>query len=60
MEFVRSFFFTNETLGSCHFFHQNKIVIKTITQCKKKCLSNVLISGESNFDEINGQLIRGS
>ena len=27
---------------------------------KKKCLSNVLISGESNFDKRNAQQIRGS
>ena len=34
-----------------------KNIGKTLTQCKKKCLSNVLITGKSNFDERNGQLV---
>ena len=29
----------------------NRVIGETITQFKKKCLSNVLITGESNFDE---------
>ena len=32
----------------------------TLTRCKKKCISNVLITGESNFDEKSVQLPRDS
>ena len=38
-------------------------VIKTLERhffTLSECLSNVLITGEFNFDERNGQLIRGS
>ena len=52
MDFVRSYFFTNETLGNWtlerHFFKLSE------------CLSNVLTVVESEFDERNVQLIRGS
>ena len=45
MDFLRSSFFKNEPL--------------TLTQCEKS-ISNVLITGESNFEERNVPLIRGS
>ena len=44
-------------LSVTHFLHQNCI----LTQYKKASLQcSVLITGESNFDERNLQLIRGS
>ena len=52
MDFLRSYFFMNDSP-----------VIKTLERRSlnvKKCLFNVLITGESNFDERNGQRIRGS
>ena len=65
--FLRSYFFTNEPLISCPFlsFKLDSPVIKIKTLERhslraKKSFSNVLITGESNLDERNGQLIRGS
>ena len=52
MDFLRSYFFMNDSP-----------VMKTLERRSlnvKKCLFNVLITGESNFDERNGQRIRGS
>ena len=54
MDYLRSYFFKNEPLISCPFFSSK------LDSQSKKCLSNVLISGESDFDERNEQLIRGS
>ena len=55
----------NETLGSCPLLSSKLdfLVIKILERHSlnvKKCLSNVLITEESNFDEKNVQLIRGS
>ena len=61
MDFVRSYFFTNETLGS--WTKLDSPVIKTLEIhffTLSECVSNVLITGESNFDERNAQMIRGS
>ena len=61
MDFLRSYFFKNELLISwtfrsstlySHIHNQN--IGETLTQFKK-CLSNVLVTGESNFDARNGQ-----
>ena len=65
MDFLRSYFFKNEPLISCPFLSPKLDfpVIKTLERQSlnvKKCPFDVLIRGESNFDEINGQLIRGS
>ena len=65
MDFVRSYFFTNETLGSWTLFSSklDSPVIKTLEAHSlnvKKCVSNVLITGESNFDEKSVQLLRVS
>ena len=66
MDFLRSYFFKNEPLISCTFLSSkldspvNQNIGEALTQTKKKSLSNVLITGESNLDERNGQLIRGS
>ena len=65
MDFLRSYFFKNEPLISCPFLSSklDSPVIKTLERHSlnvKKCLSNVLITGESNLDKRNGQLIRGS
>ena len=52
MDFVRSYFFTNETLGS--WTKLDSPVIKTLEIhffTLSECVSNVLITGESNFDE---------
>ena len=56
MNFVRSYFFTNETLGSWTLFSSrlDSPVIKTLEThffTLSECVSNVLITGESNFDE---------
>ena len=65
MDFLRSYFFKNEPLDQLPIsfikirFSCNQNIGETLTRCKKS-VSNVLITGESNFDEINGQLIRGS
>ena len=64
MDFFRSYFFKNETseyiiehLLTIYFikirFSCNQNIGETLTQCK-----NVLIPGESNCDEKNGQLIK--
>ena len=45
MDFFKKYFFKNEQL-----------IFFTLSEC----LSNVLITGESTFDEKNVQLIRGS
>ena len=63
MDFVRSYLFTNETLGSWTLFSSklDSPLIKTLETHSlnvKKCLSNVLITEKSNFDERNGQLPR--
>ena len=58
MDFLRSYFFKNELRMKL-----DSPVIKTLERrffTLSDCLSNVLITGKSNFDEINGQLIRGS
>ena len=64
MDFSRSYFFNNEPLISCLSKLDSPISNQNIgekfTQCKKKCLFNVLTTGESNLDEKNGQLIRAS
>ena len=62
MDFLRSYLFKNEPLISCSFLLSklDSPVIKTLERHSlnvKKCLSNVLITGESNFDERNGQEI---
>ena len=64
MDFVRSNFFTNETLGSWTLVSSklDSPVIKTLEKHSlnvKKCVSNVLITG-SNFDETSVQLPRVS
>ena len=56
MGFVRSYFFTNETLGRWTLFSSklDSPVIKTLEThffTLSECVSNVLITGESNFDE---------
>ena len=53
MDFVKSYFFTNETLGSWTLFSLklDSPVIKTLEIpffTLSECLSNVLITGESN------------
>ena len=65
MDFLRRYFLKNEPLISCPFLSSklDSPVIKTLerhffTLCK--CLFDVLITGESNLNERNGQLIRGS
>ena len=60
MDFLRSYFFKNKPLISCPFL-SSKLdypIIKTLERHSlnvKKCLSNVLITGETNFDEKNVQ-----
>ena len=59
--FCKSYFFTNETLGSWTLFSSklDSPVIKTLETHSlnvKKCVSNVLITGEYNFDEKSVQL----
>ena len=60
MDFLRSYCFKNEPLISCP-FHSSKLdspVIKTLEShffTLSECPSNVLSTGESNFDERNGQ-----
>ena len=56
MDFVRSYYFTNETLVSWTLFSQrlDSTVIKTLEThffTLSERVSNVLITGESNFDE---------
>ena len=63
--FLRSYFFKNEFLIKCPFLSSklDSSIIKTLERHSlraKKSFSNVLITGESNLDERNGQLIRGS
>ena len=63
--FVRSHFNMYAPLFSCPLLSSklDSLVIKTLKRNSlnvKKCPSNVLITGESNFDEKNAQLIRGS
>ena len=72
MDFVRSYFFKNEPLISCPFLSSklDSPLIKThsilcgflhIENVKKVSLQYFdYITGESNLDERNGQLIRGS
>ena len=65
MDFLGGHFFKNEPLISCPFLLSklDSPVIKTLERhffTLSECLSNVLITGESNLDERNGQLIRGS
>ena len=66
MDFERSYFFTNETLGSWTLFSSklnSPVIIKNWRHTHamlKKCVSNVLITGESNFDEKSVQLPRVS
>ena len=69
MDFLRSHFFKNEPLISCTFLSSKLVspVIETLERhffTLSECLSNVLITGESDFDERYGQhcvqLIRGS
>ena len=59
MDFERSYLLTNETLGSCPFLSSKLYsVIKTLERhffTLSECLSNVLITGESNLDERIGQ-----
>ena len=65
MDFERSYFFKNETLGSWTLF-SSKIdspVIKTLEThffTLSEYDTNVLITGESNFDEKSVQLPRVS
>ena len=55
-DFVRSYFNKNEALGSWTLF-SSKLdfpgikTLETHALNVKKCVTNVLISGESNFDE---------
>jgi hypothetical protein len=65
MDFLRSSFLKDEPLISCPSLspNSNYPVIKTLERhffTLSECLSNLLITGESNLDEENGQLIRGS
>ena len=65
MHLLRSYFFKNEPLVSGLFLSSklDSPVIKTLERhffTLNGCLSNGLISEESNLDERNGQLIRGS
>ena len=57
MDFFRSYFFKNERRMKSDSPVIKKLERHIFTLCE--CLSNVLITGESNFDEINAQLIRG-
>ena len=57
MDFFRSYFFKNEPLFSCPFLSSklDSPIIKTLERHSlnlKKFLSNVLITGESNIDEM--------
>ena len=58
MDFERSYLFRNATLISCPLFSSklDSPVIKTLE--RHECLTNVLITGKSNFDERNLQLVR--
>ena len=60
MDFVRSYFITNETLGSRPFLSSklDSPVIKTLE--RHSLIVKTVITGESNFDERNGQLPRVS
>ena len=65
MDFVRSYFFMNETLSSWTLFSSklDSSVIKKLEThffTLSECVSNVLITGESNFDEKSVQLPRVS
>ena len=60
MDFIRSDFFKNEPLISWTFLSSklDSPVSKILERHKlnvEKCLSNILITGESNFDDKNGQ-----
>ena len=65
MDCLRGYFFKNEPPDQLPIsfiqirFSCNQNIGETLTQCEKS-VSNVLITGESNCDERNGQLIRGS
>ena len=57
MDFVRSYFFKNEPLISCPFLSSklDSPVIKTLERLSlnvKKCLSNVLITGELEMENL--------
>ena len=54
MDSARSYFFMNETLGIWTLFSSK------LDSLVKKCVSNVLITGESNFDEQSVQMPRVS
>ena len=58
MDFLRSNFFKNEPQLPIFSSKLDSLVIKTLEL--SECLSNVLITGESDLDERNGKLIRGS
>jgi hypothetical protein len=63
MDFLRRYFFANEPLISCPFISSklDSPVIKTLERhffTLSECLSNILITEESDLDERNGQLIR--
>ena len=57
MDFLRNYFFKNEPLISCPFLSSklDSPVIKTLE--KHFLYINVLITGESNLDERNGNSI---
>ena len=64
MDFVRRYFFTNATLTSCPLFFSSKLDFPVIKRLERdfftlsECISNVLITEKSNFDEKSGQLVR--
>ena len=68
MDFLRSYFFKNEPLISWTFLSskldspviKNQNIGETLTQCKKVSPMFWLGTGESDFDERNVQLIKGS
>ena len=66
MDFVRNYFFINKALGSWTLFFSLKLdspVIKTLERHffeLSECVSNVLITEESDFDEKSVQLTRVS
>ena len=65
MDILRKYFFKNEPLISCPFL-SSKLDSSEIKPFErhpfkvKKCRSSVLITGESNLDERNEPLTRGS
>ena len=67
MEFLRSYFIKNKPLSGWTLFSSNldsssKLLESHVKHFAKSSewLSNVLITGESNFDEKSVQLLRGS